>query len=737
MTDEIAYRAFLSYSHSADRATAKTLQRRLEAYVLPPALRSAGPGLRRDRRPLRPVFRDEDELVPGQDLPQRIRNALRASEFLIILCTPQAAGSPWVEKEILDFARLGRWDRILAVVAAGEPNAAARGLDPALECLPPALRFRATAQGELTDEPTEPLWIDWRSRQGERPMFLRLVAALLSLPSFDQLVARDRQARNRALAGRWAAAALLLVGLPAGRIVQNDVYGRRVLAAEAREAAADGRVVDGRLFAVAALPFTGGSGWADQAAEAVGLRLPVVAHLGTLDMESFALSADGRWLAFSGDYGPVQIWDAAHGHRLHDLPGTAGAWLEISADGSRLIVNEMMAERGGTSSLWDPLEPRRLSDLGGTDAALTTALALDGSRAVTEPVNAITSAVVKPGVLWDAQSAQPIAVLPRGSEGYYYLSRNGSRLITRFSELWDAREGRRLAEFQGVTDNLRLSDDGRRLVVVRNGAGEVWDAVSGRFLHALASPRIENVILSPDGRRAVLLYPGQAAGLWDIERGVEIAPLALEGSTRYGTFVGDGTRLVLFSYDGPSAIWDAGDGRRLVLIREADPIDTGVTGGALVALNTHDGAAWLWTARDGRRIATIGIAGTAEELGISADGSRLVARSSRNVGTLFDATRVLSGDGGRFREAICAASGEHLPPFTEAQRSARGEVGRYLRGRPWRVCDWRGLDTREGWAQMFRRWRVRARLARDYGCAEIDAAGRRTSASERACLGRR
>src|SRR5262249_51074778 len=153
---------------------------------------------RYDRRPLKPIFRDEDELVPGNDLPTRIRLGLQRSEYLIVVCSPQAVSSEWVNKEILDFVSLGGRDRILAVVVDGEPNAAARGFAVDKECFPTALRFEidliqnagdgmvAVASKRAVEEP---LWMNWRNgNYADRTEFLRLVAALLSLASLDELV---------------------------------------------------------------------------------------------------------------------------------------------------------------------------------------------------------------------------------------------------------------------------------------------------------------------------------------------------------------------------------------------------------------------------------------------------------------------------------------------------------------------------------------------------------------------
>src|SRR5580692_4128014 len=191
MEEGYKYRAFVSYSRS-DASAARLLQRRLETYVLPSASRALQPGVRFDRRPIRPVFRDEDELVPGQDLPGRIRDGLKSSEYLIVICSPAAHRSEWVEREVLDFVQLGGRDRILAIVVAGEPETAKRGLPSELECLPDALISGPGGEGTPTDQGEELLWVDWRARgAGDRKTFLRIVASLLALQSLDQLIQRD------------------------------------------------------------------------------------------------------------------------------------------------------------------------------------------------------------------------------------------------------------------------------------------------------------------------------------------------------------------------------------------------------------------------------------------------------------------------------------------------------------------------------------------------------------------
>jgi hypothetical protein len=235
------YKAFISYSRK-DRAFALKLQRELEGYVL--ARANDFGGAREPRRPLYPVFRDESELVPGQDLPERIRKGLEQSEYLIVVCSPNAAASEWVEKEIVDFTKLSKGRRILAVVIDGIPAAERRGATAAVEALPRALRFRVSPSGEITDEPAQPDWVD--RRKGVRDhhfMFLRLVGALLGLESLDELILRDRQRRRSVFAKRVLIGfGIFLFGaIVLGTVAESD---RRARLASHRGAA----------FAFAALP---------------------------------------------------------------------------------------------------------------------------------------------------------------------------------------------------------------------------------------------------------------------------------------------------------------------------------------------------------------------------------------------------------------------------------------------------------------------------------------------------
>ena len=97
----------------------------LETFKVPKVLAGAEPqpGEVLPRK-IFPIFRDREELPTSSDLGSMISQALAQSRCLIVICSPRAAQSRWVNQEILDYKRLGRAERILALIVDGEPNAA-------------------------------------------------------------------------------------------------------------------------------------------------------------------------------------------------------------------------------------------------------------------------------------------------------------------------------------------------------------------------------------------------------------------------------------------------------------------------------------------------------------------------------------------------------------------------------------------------------------------------------------
>jgi tetratricopeptide (TPR) repeat protein len=235
--DSHKYVAFLSYSHR-DAQWGSWLHKALESYRPPKQLvgtvTARGPVPKR----LTPVFRDREELASATDLGTLLREALRLSACQVVICSPASASSKWVNEEILAFKRLGREDRIFALIVDGEPYASGmRGREDE-ECFPPALRYKLGPDGELSSVPTEPIAADARpGKDGRNNAKLKLIAGLLGV-GFDALRQREQHRRQRqlfAIASGAIAGMVLTSGLAAAALIARATAQRQTVIAK-REA---------------------------------------------------------------------------------------------------------------------------------------------------------------------------------------------------------------------------------------------------------------------------------------------------------------------------------------------------------------------------------------------------------------------------------------------------------------------------------------------------------------------
>jgi tetratricopeptide (TPR) repeat protein len=223
------YNAFISYSHVKDKALASALQSAMQ--------RLGKPWYR--RRALR-LFRDDTSLTATPHLWPSIEKALGQSRFLILMASPEAAASHWVNQELAWWLDHNGPDTVLIALTAGELEWSGETGDfraSDATPLPPALR------GSFADEP---LWIDLRPyREAASPRDARftdlaasIAAALHGRPKEDLLSQEVRQQRRALrLAGSAVALLLLLLGLAGwqwtvARVQRNRAEHTLVLATQ-------------------------------------------------------------------------------------------------------------------------------------------------------------------------------------------------------------------------------------------------------------------------------------------------------------------------------------------------------------------------------------------------------------------------------------------------------------------------------------------------------------------------
>lgn len=204
------YRAFITYAHK-DEERARWLRQKLESFRVPKHLVGTDGDFGKVPARLYPIFRDRDELAGAAQLGPLIEQALDDSSHLIVLCSPQAVRSRWVNEEIRMFKAMGRADRVLCLVVDGDPMVEDLNGDADNECIPLAARRDVDTEGKLTDHKHEPAAADLRvSADGEKDALLKIIAGLLGL-GLDDLKQRDLLARQKRLARIASISAVLAI----------------------------------------------------------------------------------------------------------------------------------------------------------------------------------------------------------------------------------------------------------------------------------------------------------------------------------------------------------------------------------------------------------------------------------------------------------------------------------------------------------------------------------------------
>ena len=188
------YAGFISHSHH-DSKHAKWLHRALRRYRTPSKYLKTDQGESKSvSRKLGRFFLDGAEARSGK-VTEVLKNALMDSSSLIVICSPNAATSKWVNEEIELYKQAHDNPHILAIIVDGAPNSG----EPSTECFPPALKgtFELIA-GDV--------------RKSRRNAFLMVVAGLLHV-DLDDLIQKDhwRSLQHRIFATIFAIVVLLSI----------------------------------------------------------------------------------------------------------------------------------------------------------------------------------------------------------------------------------------------------------------------------------------------------------------------------------------------------------------------------------------------------------------------------------------------------------------------------------------------------------------------------------------------
>jgi WD40 repeat protein len=614
-----SYWAFVSYSHRDEKMGA-WLHRSLEKFRVPKPLVGRKHSDTVIPRRFFPIFRDRDELPTAASLGKQINQALRESRFLIVVCSPNAAKSQWVNEEIKYFKSLGREDRVMCFIVDGEPNAPTGQGQQDKECFPPAIRFQVDKNGKLLKTAANPIAADARrGRDGRRNAFLKLIAGIIGV-GFNKLKRRESERRFRAMT---VASALMFIMVLSFAIltwqavsaknqavgVQSDLLLSRahllIDSGETQEALANlaraielnpaNRVAAARTIALITqrnYPYrlTKFEGHKDQA-------------------RSCRFSSDGRYLVSAGHDRTAKIWDTRTG-LLHGKPMVQRGKINsaVFSPDNRFVLT---ASTDGMASLWDALTTRRIVSFQHDEEVLSAQFSQDGQHIIT--ASSDSSVVVwdldrarlavadipdiesvRPGTPWaqlyeltpfeikSIGSGSPaveryrivpfeIKFAPESAAHIAAFSPNGTIILTasvdKTVRLWDITQGLPAADPLRHENPVRkavFSPDGRMLATATiEGVVRIWNTATGQqmlpSIHYNGS--INSIVFSQDSRRLVIASNDETAGIWDTQSGMRVgAPLQHGGIVSSAMFNPPGNRLVTASWDGTARIWNAENG---------------------------------------------------------------------------------------------------------------------------------------------------------------------------------
>lgn len=197
MEQQYKYFAFISYN-SKDTAWGKRLQKKLEHYRMPSTLCSEHGW---EKKPIKPVFFAPTDIQPG-GLSEELQERLKASQHLIVICSPNSAKSQWVGREIEFFHNLGRTKNIHFFIVEGSPHSG----NPETECFNPVvdkLGLPEILGANIHEKIYKSAWLN------KERAYVQLISKLLGV-EFDAIWQRHRrQMINKAVA--WSLGSIAVI----------------------------------------------------------------------------------------------------------------------------------------------------------------------------------------------------------------------------------------------------------------------------------------------------------------------------------------------------------------------------------------------------------------------------------------------------------------------------------------------------------------------------------------------